>query len=52
MAGDKYRIKRTTVAMFMDGDHHVAHLVLEGSVIHKHSTEICWSRSSGPKSLS
>jgi len=33
MPQDKYRITRATVAMFMEGDHHIAHIVMEGSVV-------------------
>jgi len=33
MITDRYRITRASVAMFMEGDHHVSHVVLEGSVV-------------------
>jgi len=33
MSGDRYRIKRPTIALFLEDGRHVAHMVPEGTVI-------------------
>jgi len=33
MTLQKYRITRPTVALFLEGDHYVAHMVLDGCVV-------------------
>ena len=40
MAGDKYRIKKPTIALFMEDDRHVAHMVPADSVITVQSEEL------------